>query len=62
MRSQSHLTIAAFYSTSFDAIHSETAAFFLISSLIRFYYEHLKVMFKKWLYCHITWTPVCRPV
>jgi len=28
--------------------------FFLIFFLIRFYYEHLKVMFKKWQYGEIS--------
>jgi len=27
-------------------LHTETTVFFLISSLIRFYYDNLKVMFK----------------
>jgi len=45
MRSQSHFTSSVLF--TFDRLlHSETAAFFLISSLIRFYYEHFKVMFK----------------
>ena len=47
MRSQSHFTIAAFYSTSTDVIHSETAGFFSNFFLDKIYYEHLKVMFKK---------------
>ena len=47
-RGRSQISLAAFYSTSIDSIHSETAVFFifLISSLIRFYYKHLKIMLK----------------
>ena len=41
------ISLAAFYSTSIDSIHSETAAFFRISPLMTFYYEHLKFMFLK---------------
>jgi len=33
--------------------------FFLIFPLIRFYYEHLKVIFKNWEYGHISWIPLC---
>jgi len=53
------VSLATLYSTFIDSFHSETAAFFQISSLIRFCYEHLKLMLKKWQYCHMTWIPVC---
>jgi len=33
--------------------------FFRIFSLIIFYSEHLKVMFKKWQYGHISWIQLC---
>ena len=42
MRPQFHFTSSVLF--NLDRLHSETAAFFLISSLIRFYYEYLQVI------------------